>query len=181
MALLLLLCAGCSEQPAAPTAGAAAETPTPTGEKPPGETKSLPVIDRQGLAEALAQRKGKLVLVDFWATWCEPCVKLFPHTVQLHRQWAGRGLDVIAVSLDDPTAPEDAVRFLAGQQAEFACFLSRAGSSPQAVTDLEIPEGGLPHLRLYDRQGQLYRSFNLGQFEASDIEHAVQELLNKGG
>ena len=55
------------------------------------------VADRQAFDALVEQRRGEVVLVDFWATWCIPCVQQFPHTVDLHRKYAGRGLAVISV------------------------------------------------------------------------------------
>ena len=90
--LLLLLAAGCSGR----------------SPSPPAETRPTPValhtINPPGLARLLAQRRGRVVLVDFWATWCQPCVEWFPHTVDLQQRLAARGLTVVSLSLDDPTA-----------------------------------------------------------------------------
>ena len=168
LVLLVLGAAGCQESTATSSAGWTLGSST------------LPTLDEAGLAEALQQRHGKLVLVDFWATWCEPCKRLFPHTVQLQQRWAAEGLAVIAVSLDNPDAEGEAAAFLTQEKAEFANYRSRYGASPQSIQAFAIPEGGLPHLRLYDRQGKLVRSFDLGQFQPRDIEQAVEALLAPG-
>src|SRR5436189_3322802 len=58
------------------------------------------------LARLVATQKGKVVVVDFWATWCGPCKAAFPHLVELHQQYARQGLVVISVSLDDAKDPQ---------------------------------------------------------------------------
>ena len=63
---------------------------------------ALRTIDEDELAEAIASHRGKVVLVDFWATWCLACTELFPHTVALHHRFADDGLVVLSVSFDDP-------------------------------------------------------------------------------
>jgi len=50
---------------------------------------------------ALAQWKGKVVLVDFWATWCEPCKKSFPKLQELYVKYRANGLEIVAISVDD--------------------------------------------------------------------------------
>jgi len=148
---------------------------------PPGGTMpekiAVQVIDENDLARAIAQRKGKVVLVDFWATWCIPCTELFPHTVQLHRSLADKGLDVISVSLDDPDNKPAVLRFLVSKGAQFENFISRYGISPKSMQAFEIPGGSLPHLRLYNRRGALYRSLSADSFRPADIDRAVHELL----
>jgi len=86
-------------------------------------------IDAAGLAQFVDQHPGKVVLIDFWATWCPPCVQMFPHTVELSNRWADRGLVVAAVSLDDPADESVVRRFLAEKGAYFPNFISRFGQA----------------------------------------------------
>ena len=69
----------------------------------------LQTVDLDGYNAEIARHKGKAVLVDFWATWCGPCTKQFPHTVQLHAKYSSQGLDVISMSFDEE-GDEAAVR-----------------------------------------------------------------------
>ncbi|MDD5250064.1 MAG: TlpA disulfide reductase family protein [Rhodocyclaceae bacterium] len=62
------------------------------------------------LAEALAQREGSPVIVNFWASWCEPCRAEMPSLQRLAERWRGRGLSVLTVAVGD--RPEQAERFL---------------------------------------------------------------------
>ena len=62
--------------------------------------------DIDGKAVRLADLKGKVVLVDFWATWCPPCVASFPTFRQLSREYKDRGFVILGVNLDDLAQPE---------------------------------------------------------------------------
>ena len=147
--------------------------------RPPDGGAPLPSIDQPGLAQVLEKHRNQVVLVEFWATWCEPCLKLLPHTVALEKRLGDRGLVVITVSLDS-TDQESAVRKrLADNGAQNEDFLSIYGVGSDAFTAFGIEDGALPHVRLYDRQGTLRRTFASGgkAIDPTAIEKAVQQLL----
>src|SRR5271157_3130612 len=77
-------------------------------------------------ARLASSRQAKFTLVDVWATTCGPCKENFPHLVELHRQYAGKGLAVISLTLDDPTdakAVAAAEKFLRQKKAVFTNVL----------------------------------------------------------
>ena len=61
-------------------------------------------VDADALREDLAARVGRVVLVNFWATWCRPCLDEIPALMQLEADFKAQGFDLVAVSLDDPGA-----------------------------------------------------------------------------
>lgn len=198
--LLSLLFAGCtnssSNQPAGTTVNAGFES-RHTHEQLAGEADkpsmdqhaqnaasgqpTVRVIDETEFAQVLEQYRGKVLLVDFWATWCISCLELFPHTVELHKRLADRGLAVISVSFDDPEIEQTVLRTLVSKRATFDNFISRYGGSTKSLDAFGLEDGSLPHYRLYDRSGKLRRSLHssAGPIKPEDIDQAVEELLNE--
>jgi len=155
----------------------------PAAEPPPQLTApsgvQVRVVDEKQYGAALAEQRGKVVLVDFWATWCDPCRRLFPHTVELQRRYADRGLVVITVSLDNPAEEPQVLDFLDQQKAQSLNFISRYGTGTRSVEAFQVGQGAIPHVKLYDRQGKLQKVF--GEDDPPDpsrIEAAVKQLLD---
>lgn len=85
----------------------------------------------------LAAWQGKLVYLDFWASWCGPCRQSFPWMNSLQSRWAGRGLQVLGISVDKQQA--DADRFLADNPARFALAYDPAGDTPRRYAIKGMP------------------------------------------
>ena len=87
-----------------------------------GEVKLVPVKWKGFLDQVASNKKAKLVVVDAWATWCGPCMKNFPHLVEMHEKYADKGLVAISLSLDVPDDPKKvaaATAFLKEKKAVF--------------------------------------------------------------
>jgi thiol-disulfide isomerase/thioredoxin len=159
--------------------------PVPSNREPVAEAAapavSVQVVDAEEYQQTLAKLRGKVVLVDFWATWCAPCVKQFPHTVSLERKYKDRGLAAISVSLDDPSEEMQVRDFLQKQEARFDNLISKYGAGTESIEAFGLP-GPVPCYRVYDRSGELRHEFAVDpsaerQFTPEDIEAAARELL----
>lgn len=129
------------------------------------------------LMELIAKHRGRVVLVDYWATWCPPCRKKFPQTVALAKQFAADGLSVIGVALDDKAAHGEVVSFLKSQRATFENLRSQDGTDDAAFEQFDIPDMAVPCLRLFDRSGKVVQT--LTEFTDEQVTDAVRELLAK--
>jgi thiol-disulfide isomerase/thioredoxin len=87
---------------AAVTAAQSAPPPPATRSTATASAASSPVVDADGLQRLVASYHGKVVLLDFWATWCVPCVQGLPELARLQKRFGDRRFQVIAVSFDDP-------------------------------------------------------------------------------
>lgn len=132
-----------------------------------------PVLD-SGKTFDLADYKGQVVYLDFWASWCGPCRESFPFMNELNHELGGKGLRIVAVSVDKSAA--DARRFLARYPAEFTTVLDVSGACPAAY---RIP--GMPSSYLIGRDGKV-RTMLMGfrDSDKADIRRQLVEVLGEG-
>jgi len=141
---------------------------------------SIAAIDAEGLAAVLKRNatKNKPLLVNFWATWCDPCREEFPDLVQIDKQYRSQGLDFTAVSLDDLTEINTAVpRFLSEMRVTVPTYLLNV-SDPELAMSRVDPQwsGALPATFLYDAQGKLVYK-RLGRIKVPELTAAIEKLL----
>jgi thiol-disulfide isomerase/thioredoxin len=144
------------------------------------EIKLYP-IDKVGFDALLVHHPGKVILVDFWATWCPKCREDFAQTVGFDRKYGPEGLVVISFACDTAEKTDEIVEFLREHDATFK-NLRAADDLDRTFDDFEITGGALPHYKLYDKKGKLWKTFAVDpdaerQFSLEDIDAAVQELL----
>jgi cytochrome c biogenesis protein CcmG, thiol:disulfide interchange protein DsbE len=119
---------------------------TAAGAGDPAPAFALPTA--AGDVVSLARLAGKVVYVDFWASWCAPCRRSFPWMNALHQRYAPRGLTIVAINVDRNRA--DAEQFLARYPPEFAVVFDPAGATPGAYA---VP--GMPTSYLIDARGRI--------------------------
>jgi thiol-disulfide isomerase/thioredoxin len=138
--------------------------PAPAGAEKKAGAKTAAVelaeVRYPALETALREQKGTVVLVDFWATWCPPCVANFPHLVELHHKYADRGLTCVSISVDryspEVAAPNDKIlAFLKQKGATFPNFVladPKADAGPMTATFGAFQN--VPRMVLFDRSGK---------------------------
>jgi len=137
---------------------------TATADAPARILFSASFPDPDGKSVDLSRFKGRVLVVNFWATWCAPCVEEMPELQQIAREYSGRGVTVIGVGIDNPAAIR---RFRDELGIDFVLLAAGAGGS-ELARQLGNPSGALPFTLLLDAEGQpsLRR---LGRFKAEEL------------
>ena len=127
---------------------------------------------RDGEVE-LSRLKGKVVYLDFWASWCDPCRESFPWMSKLKEQYADQGLEVVAVNLDKDRSNAEA--FLKNMKVNFVVAFD-----PEGNTASEYELRGMPGSYLIGRDGSIHASHvGFRDGDKQRLESAVRILLQK--
>ena len=116
--------------------------------------------------------RGKPLLVNFWATWCPPCVEELPMIDAFWREHEGKNLQILALAIDQPSSVR---RFLEKQPLSFPVGMAGLGGM-DLVRSLGNPQGGLPFSVFFDADGRIYRQ-KLGQLVRQDLDHGFRHVL----
>jgi len=115
--------------------------------------------------------KGKVIYLDFWASWCKPCVKSFPWLNQLHEKYKDKGLVVLAINLDSDKALADA--FLKQIPAKFTVAFDKEGVTPGL-----FKVKGMPSSFMVDREGYLQgQHTGFREKDKARLERAIVKQL----
>lgn len=127
---------------------------------------------------AKGEQRGEVVLVNFWATWCAPCVKEIPELMKLEEKYKGRGFKLVAVSLDEPEELEASVRpFVAKRFPGFVSYLCKELDHDKFASVIDSAWNEImPTNFLLDRTGKLHATLTGGK-SLAEFEAAIAPLL----
>lgn len=127
--------------------------------------------DVNGAAVNLASLKGKVIILDFWATWCAPCKVEIPGFIELQTKYKSKGLVVVGISIND--TPEQLKPFVAEYKINYPVLV---GSGRDDVFDAYGPLWGYPTTFVIGREGKLCRK-HMGLTAKEQFEKDVLGLL----
>ena len=136
-------------------------------------------VDADGLQALLKRDDAKPLLVNYWATWCEPCRDEFPDLVKIDTAYRSKGLDFIAVTLDDLADIKTGVpKFLREMHAQMPVYLLNLSDPEPAIKMVDPKWGGaLPATFLYNAKGEVvYKS--LGRIKDDELRAAIEKVMS---
>jgi thiol-disulfide isomerase/thioredoxin len=138
------------------------------------------VRPEQYRARVVAAKKGRVLLVNFWATWCDPCREEMPALVSAAKGFSAKDVAVALVSTDSLKKTPDVEKFLASGKIPFVCWQAKS-ADPQRFIDAvdKSWSGAVPYTLVYDRKGELVARLAGPQTEKSFGE-AVRKALAPG-
>jgi thiol-disulfide isomerase/thioredoxin len=138
---------------------------------------TLKPLDEAGYNALIKRHSGKVVLMDIWAAWCEPCRAETQDLVKLSKELGTKGLDYVTVTIDGPGELSYAEKYLRRNGSPFPAYYRKTKNEDAWVRNIH-PQwtGTLPALFLYDRNGRLARAF-IGSATPEVLSAAIRELL----
>lgn len=136
-------------------------------------------LDLQGLQTLLANESESVRLINFWATWCGPCVIEFPEFVDMQRMYGQRNFEVITISLDLVKHQEKVLEFLKDKQAAFPNYIFSA-EDRERMFDLVDPnwQSNLPYTMIVKPGGDVVYRHD-GIIEVLEVRRSIIELLGR--
>jgi peroxiredoxin len=141
---------------------------TPSGIK---QAPELSVTTLNGKTISLASLQGEPLLVTFWATTCPGCIKEMPHLIDLYKELAPRGLEIVAIAMDYD--PEDQVRTMVSQkQLPYPVAMDKDGSAARAFGGVSLT----PSSFLIDPRGRIVQ-YKLGEMDMKALHNRIIAML----
>lgn len=133
---------------------------------------ALSLPDTTGTPQALAQWRGKVLVANFWATWCPPCLKEIPGFAAVSRKFDAEGVQFVGISID---TVEQVARFQRDKAVPYPLLIGSADTL-QLAAELGNGAQALPFTLILDEKGEI-RHAKLGTWSEADLEARIRPLL----
>lgn len=127
--------------------------------------------DVQGNRQMLAQWRGQVLVLNFWASWCAPCREEMPDFVSLRAQYRPQGVEFVGIAIDNPAS---VTQFLEHHPVDYPILVGE-GAAHSLVRQLGNPSGALPFTIVLDRDGAIVMS-HLGRVPRATLEATLRKF-----
>ena len=144
-------------------------------QEPANETIPAPAFalkDLRGRSVRLDERKGQVLLLNFWATWCAPCLAEVPYLLKLQKEYGSRGLQIIGITFP-PTDRAKVLRMVRRFKIKYTVLFG----SDKTASDYGVGEA-LPTTIVVDREGKIHARI-LGTLEPEEFNEKIKPLMGK--
>ena len=135
------------------------------------QAKSLESLHADGLNKLIEQHHGKVIMLNFFATWCPPCREEIPELVKASAKYKGKDVLIVSLSVDESKSKATVEKFVDKMKIDYPVYMA----GRDLIQRYEV--GSIPHNVFYDRQGNIVIS-QPGQCDADDVSLVVEELLH---
>lgn len=138
----------------------------------------LHITDTSDITQIKRDNKDKVLLINFWATWCEPCIEEFPDLLKLYKEYASKDFKLILISLDFKEEIETKlIKFLSNSKVDFDTYYLNTANPDVIMNYLDKKwDGGIPASFIFDKKGNLQK-FILGKNKYEYFESEIKEHL----
>ena len=131
---------------------------------------SLQLKDSKGQVQALKQWQGKFLVVNFWATWCKPCVQEMPELAELQKELTGKNVQLLGIGIDTPSNISE---FAEKHQISYPVFAAGLEGTDLA-TLMGNQAGGLPYTALVNSDGKIFKTY-MGKLKMEELRADIQK------
>jgi thiol-disulfide isomerase/thioredoxin len=134
-------------------------------------------IDKSKLEKLIKNRKGKVLLLNIWASWCPPCKKEFPDLVKLAEKYKNSKVEIVGLSVDDKDDLQtEVIPFLQKNNANFKIYIQNFKNIEELISFFPKWEGAIPLTVIFDKNGK-EKKFIIGMRDFEFFDKAIQEVL----
>ena len=148
--------------------------------KPKAPLPVVSAIDTDALKGLITQQRERPLLVNFWATFCDPCRDEFPDLVKIDKEYRPHSLEFVTVSLDDiDQLKTDVPKFLSAMKATMPAYLLNVTDPEPAINFIDRRwQGDLPATYLYNEKGEVVYK-HIGRVNTAELREAIEKAVKK--
>jgi thiol-disulfide isomerase/thioredoxin len=150
----------------------------PSGGDSVGMKISVDLINEKGYQKLVEKREGKILVVNFWATWCVPCRKEFPDLVKVANEYQNQSVEFVSISADlEDEINSKVIPFLKSNKVSFKNYVKSVVDDGEFINTVNPDwQGALPATFVYDVEGKLQK-FHEGKADYHEFKKMIEQVL----
>jgi thiol-disulfide isomerase/thioredoxin len=176
--VMVMAASGCGNREVSAPPAKPAPPPVATTQPAPYKVPDVHTITAKQVRALVDENKGKIVVINFWATWCPPCVREFPALVKAYEQYHDKGVNMYAVSMNAPEEKADIDEFLQAHKPAFPVYLKDPQDATFNESVLKDWAGEMPMTLVFDATGKRVLA-HTAEITSEKLSSTLDPLLAK--